>query len=663
MRTTSRALRTIVLIGASVLSVGGAWADVALSPLIADNMVLQRDIDVPIWGEADAGETVTVEFLGQAHSAVADKEGQWEVRLSPLEAGGPHRMTIRGRNSITLSNILVGEVWVASGQSNMAFAVQGSINAGEELAAAKYPEIRLFGVEHVPAIAPSKELGKAHWSVCSPESVGTFSGVAYFFGRKLHQDLKAPVGLIDSSWGGSNAETWTPAEAFNRREALKPIYEQLVLVAQNPEGGRDIYKKVLSDWEAKTGREDPGNRGFDRGWAKAGFDVSEWQVVEVPGVWESYGPDWQFDGAVWFKKDIEIPEAWAGQDLALDLGVLDDYDVSYFNGEQIGATGAETPSYWAAVRKYVVPGRLVKAGRNVIAIRVFDHYLEGGIKGGGLTVAPVAGGEAIDLSGSWICKVEVRTSSRHQEIGKPVDSGEPGAFNSPTSLYNGMIHPLIPYAIRGAIWYQGESNAGQGEAYRVLLGALIEGWRKAWDQGDFPFLIVQLANYQAREAEPTDAAWAHLRAGQAMTVGEVKNTALAVAIDVGEAEDIHPRDKQTVGYRLALAAERIAYGLKVPYSGPVFRSVIREGRRLRIVFDHVEDGLVVKGEKLEGFAVAGEDRRFVWAEATVEGDTVVVWSEAVARPASVRYAWAMNPACNLYNSAGLPAVPFRTDDW
>ncbi len=642
-----------------------ASADVTVSPLIGDNMVLQRDIKVPIWGKATPGEKVTVEFSGQTHSITAGQDGKWEIRLDPLKAGGPHTMTIRGKNTITLKNILVGEVWVASGQSNMDMFMMGVLNADKEIAEAKYPNIHLFNVDHTTAITPTKELKNAGWKECSPATVPYFSAVAYFFGRKLHQDLNVPIGLINSSWGGSNAETWTPAEAFNTHPALQPIYQQLVLNPTNsPEGRRKAYAKVLHDWEVLTHRNDPGNMGFKEGWANPDFNDTGWKAVQVPGVWDSYGPDWQFDGIVWFRKIVNIPAAWAGKDLPLNLGVLDDFDTTYFNGKPIGSTGSETPSYWAAVRKYVIPGSLVKAGKNVIAVRIFDHYLEGGFKGPDLSILPpVAGGKSINLAGAWLCKIEHKSQPVHFEYGKPADAGTPGEYNSPTALYNGMIYPLLPYAIRGVIWYQGEGNAGQGESYSVLLTALIEGWRKAWGQGDFPFLIVQLANFLARQPEPTNDAWAHLRAGQAKVAREVKNTGLVVTIDVGDAVDIHPKNKQAVGHRLALAAEKIAYGRNIVYSGPVFRSMSQEGNRLRITFDHANGGLVVKGNKLEGFAIAGEDQKFVWANAKIEGETVVVWSDSVAKPVAVRYAWAYNPAATLYNAADLPAVPFRTDTW
>jgi sialate O-acetylesterase len=466
---------------ANVFAGAVASADVTLSPLIANNMVLQRDTQVPIWGKAAFGEKVTVKFLGQTRSATAGKDGRWEIKLNPLKAGGPYEMTLRGRNTIVLKNILVGEVWVASGQSNMDLFMLECLNADKEVSAAKYSRIRLFTVDHTPAAVPTKDLTtRAYgfkalgWNECSPESVPYFSGIAYFFGRKLHKDLNVPIGLINSSWGGSNAETWTPIEAFNTHPSLRPL---------------------------------------------------------------------------------------------------------------------------------------------------------------------------------------------HPEFCMPNDNGLPGKYNSPTALYNGMIYPLIPYAIRGAIWYQGESNDVQRESYSVLLTALIEGWRKAWGRGDFPFLIVQLANYRDRRPEPTDCDWAHFRAGQARVAREVKNTGLIVTIDIGAAATIHPKNKQAVGHRLALAAEYIAYGRKIPYSGPVYRSMTQEANRIRIKFDHTDGGLVARGDKLEGFAVAGENKKFVWAQARIEGDTVVVWSDTVSKPIAVRYAWADNPAATLYNAADLPAVPFRTDGW
>ncbi|MGB9624270.1 MAG: sialate O-acetylesterase [Phycisphaerae bacterium] len=471
-----------------------AAAAVKLPAVIGDNMVLQRDMKVPIWGTADPGEKVTVTIGDQKAATTAGADGRWMVRLDPLKAGGPFEMTVAGNNKITLKDILVGEVWVCSGQSNMAMTVKAAANAHEEISAAKYPDIRLFTVARKVAATPQSDT-QGSWVRCSPETVGDFSAAAYYFGRHLYRELDVPIGLIHSSWGGTPAEAWTSRSTLEADPALKAI-------------------------------------------------VDRW--------------------------DEQIANARRAGNAA--------------ENKRPAARGAKPPADLAAS-----PGR-------------------------------------------------------------------------PSSLYNGMIQPLIPYAIRGAIWYQGEANAGRAYQYRKLFPAMIQDWRKAWGQGDFPFLFVQLANFQPTKPEPSDSTWAELREAQTMTLSLPK-TGMAVIIDIGEAKDIHPKNKQDVGKRLALAALAIAYGKDVAYSGPMYDSMKIEGDRIRLTFKHVDGGLVAKDGKLKGFAIAGADRKFVWAEAQIDGDTVVVHSDKVARPVAVRYAWADNPECNLYNKAGLPASPFRTDDW
>jgi len=491
----NRSTRPILLCVVYVLlCVLPAAAAVKLPAVIGDHMVLQRDMKVPIWGTADPGEKVTVTLGDRQAVATADADGRWMVRLDPLKAGGPFEMTVAGSNRITLKDILVGEVWVCSGQSNMAMQVKTAANAHQEIAAANYPDIRLFTVARLVAAAPQSDT-KGTWVACSPQTVGDFSAAAYYFGRHLHKELNVPIGLIHTSWGGTPAEAWTSRATLEADPDLKAI-------------------------------------------------VDRWD-----------------------------------QELA--------------NARKAGSAAGNQQS--------------APKGRK-------------------------AGG---DLAGST---------------------------DRPSSLYNGMIQPLIPYAIRGAIWYQGEANAGRAYQYRKLFPAMIQDWRKAWGQGDFPFLFVQLANYQPRKPEPADSAWAELREAQTMTLSLPK-TGMAVIIDIGEGDNIHPKNKQDVGKRLALAALAIAYGRDIPYSGPMYDSMKIEGDKVRLTFRHVNGGLVAKGGVLKGFAIAGDDRKFVWADAKIDGDTVVVHSDKVAKPKAVRYAWADNPECNLYNKAGLPASPFRTDDW
>jgi sialate O-acetylesterase len=506
-------VRLLLVLASLILVPAASLADVRLPAVLSDHMVLQQGMQVPVWGWADAGEEVAVQLGDLKAVTRAGADGTWKVAVGPLAAGGPLTMTVAGKNTITVSDILVGEVWVCSGQSNMAWTVANSNNAQEEIAAADFPQIRLITVARVTADEPQADT-KGSWAACSPQTVGNFSAAGYFFGRKLHKDLGVPVGLISSNWGGTRAEAWTSAPTLKADPMFAPAFDQHVQSVET-------YVKNESTMKAKHEEQ-----------------LAKWK-------------------------------------------------------------------------------------------------------------------EAADKA-----KAEGKPAPRRP--GPPQDPRT--GPNRPCALYNGMITPLIPFAIRGAIWYQGESNAGKAYEYRRLFPLMIQDWRRNWGQGDFTFLFVQLANFMARKDEPGDSAWAELREAQSMTLSLPK-TGQAVIIDIGEEKDIHPKNKQDVGARLALAAEAISYGKDVVYSGPVYKAMKVDGGKAVLTFEHIGGGLVAKGDKLAGFAIAGEDRKFVWADARIEGDTVVVSSDKVAAPVAVRYAWADNPDCNLYNKAGLPASPFRTDQW
>ncbi len=631
-----------------------------LPTILGDHMVLQCNTPVPIWGWAIPGEEVTVRIDRESVRVHADQNGRWIAKLPPQPPGGPHELVIATKGeTVRFTDLLFGEVWVCSGQSNMEWPVAAAQNALQEITTANFPQIRFFIVEKNLSLTPLSDC-KGRWEVCSPTTIGKFSAVGYFFGREIHQRLNVPVGLIGTYWGGTPAEAWTDAETLKGDPEFAPIVNRMPTPETLPKL-QEQYERALAEWREKAILKDPGNRGEALGWAKPEFDDSDWETIHLPQVWERGSSALNIDGAVWFRKLVQVPQEWAGKELVLHLGPIDDYDTTYFNGEPVGATGPETPNSWAVPRRYRVPGRLVRAGANLVAVRVFDQMLKGGFTGlpNMMRLELADGSASISLAGEWKFKVEfARPASQ-----VPSQPSPPLNTWTPSALFNAMVAPLIPYAIRGVIWYQGESNVGRAYQYRKLFPALIASWRKAWGQGDFPFLFVQLANYLPRRSEPSESAWAELREAQLLTFKTVPNTGMAVAIDIGEADDIHPRNKQDVGKRLALAALAIAYGQKIVWSGPIYRSMRIEGNRIRLFFDHVGSGLVAKGDKLVGFAIAGKDRKFVWAKAEIEGDTVVVWSEQVPEPVAVRYGWADNPECNLYNREGLPASPFRTDDW
>lgn len=514
-----RATRVLcpVLAVLALASTGIAGADVTLNGIFTSNMVLQRDIPVPIFGKAAPGEQVTVTIAEQSQSATAGEDGKWKVTFEPRAIAGPFEVQVAGGNEIVLSNVVLGDVWICSGQSNMAMVVTSCINAQEEIAAAEFPELRLYNYPRKASQEPIDEVAGA-WVPCSPQTVGGFSGVGYFFGRHLHQELGVPIGLINTSWGGTPAEAWTSLEQLQANPLFQSIF--------------DMWARILE-------------------------------------------------------------------------------------------------AYPAAMEKYT--------------------------------------NETVP---EWEKKVEEARAAGEPLPRKPLPPQGADSPRRPANLFNGMINPIVGVAVKGAIWYQGEGNAGRAWEYRTLLPTMIEDWRERWGQGDFPFGIVQLANFMKVQEGPENSAWAELREAQTVTALNDPNNGLAVIIDVGEAADIHPKDKQTVGQRLGLWALAKVYGRDIVYYGPMYRSMAVEGDSIRISFDHVGGGLTTMATvnapdpaTLVGFTIAGEDQQFVMAQATIDGATVVVRAEGVTAPVAVRYGWANNPVCNLFNAEGLPANPFRTDSW
>jgi sialate O-acetylesterase len=645
-----------------------ARAEVSVPALVGDNMVLQQGRKVRVWGTGGAGERVTVSVAGQTARATADEQGRWQAFLGPLKAGGPFTLTVAGdRNRLTFKNVLVGEVWVCSGQSNMEWPLAQSNGGHEAAAQGPHPEMRLFTVEKRTSAEPLADV-EGRWVVATPEEALRFSAVGYYFGRELHRRLRVPVGLIHTSWGGTPAEAWTSRAALDARPELRPIVERYEKELRDLPQLRREHAAKLAEWERQYAVPDAGNRGEGLGFAEPARDAEGWRKMRLPQQWEAAGLN--LDGVVWFRRGVEVPPAWAGRDLTLSLGPIDDFDTTYFNGARVGATGAEVPNAWTFPRRYKIPGALVRPGRNVIAVRVYDRMGGGGFGGGGasgamaLAPAGAAGGGVLALEGEWDYKPESVVEEKRLDFSNyPGPRPGPDNQNSPAVLYNAMLAPLTPFRIRGAIWYQGESNAGRAYQYRTLFPAMIRDWRARWGQGDFPFYFVQLANWKAREQDSIDSEWAELREAQMLTMSGVPRTGMAVAIDIGEPEDIHPRNKLDVGLRLARWALADTYRQRVAPSGPLYDAHAVEGDRIRVRFEHARGLKTSEGGAPAGFAVAGADRKFVQAEARVEGDAVVVWSKDVPRPVAVRYAWADNPAANLYNADGLPASPFRTDDW
>ena len=662
-----RELKLLLLaVGLCLLAAPRARAEVRVPSLFGDDMVLQQGPRARVWGTARPGERVTVRVAGREATATADARGRWQAFVGPLKAGGPFELTVEGSNKLVFRNVLVGEVWVCSGQSNMEWPLAQAAGGPEDAAALNDASLRLFTVQKKTAAAPLED-ARGRWTVATPAEALRFSAVAFYFGRELRARLGVPVGLVHTSWGGTPAESWTSREALAADASLRPILERHDEAMRNLPQLQSEYDRRLAAWDKqneKVIQRDEGNAGEAEGFADPAHDASAWQRMNLPQQWENAGL--KVDGVVWFRREVNVPAGLAGRDLVLSLGAIDDHDTTYFNGERVGATGAETPNSYAAPRRYKIPARLVRAGRNVVAVRVFDAIGGGGFAGtpDEMRLSADGGTEAITLDGPWAYKAERVAPAREIDFSNH-PGPRPGPDNpyNPVVLYNAMLAPLTPFNVRGAIWYQGESNAGRAYQYRTLFPAMIRDWRARWQQGDFPFYFVQLANWRARKVEPSESDWAELREAQALTMQRVPHTGMAVAVDIGEANDIHPRNKRDVGLRLARWALSDAYRQKIETSGPLYDSHKIDGERVRLRFKHARGLKTADGRAPTGFAVAGSDRKFVWAEARLEGDTVVVWSKAVARPVAVRYAWADNPAVNLYNSDNLPASPFRTDDW
>ncbi|AIE87808.1 sialate O-acetylesterase [Fimbriimonas ginsengisoli] len=633
--------------------------------IFADNMVLQRNQPLPFFGTAQPGTHIDVTLNGHHAYTNAKRDGTWMVKLRPMDAGGPYTATITGDGTITLRNVMVGEVWLCSGQSNMEMRV-GEARESQVAQSLADPDIRMFTVQHLSSEIPAPDV-TGSWVTSSGDSVVNFSAVAYWYAVELHKKLGVPIGLIHSSWGGTPIEAWTSRHAYNVKPTLAPIVKNYLAGLHDFPERKAEYDRKLADWKESVYHTDTGNDGFGMRYPEPDCDTTSWRQVTLPNLLE-VTENRQMDGAVWYRKTIDVPAEWAGKPLRLVLGTIKDFDITYFNGRRIGAIDDRTPYWYAVDRVYPVPPALVHAGANTIAVRIFNQFGPGGFTGGAnqLKIAPADGsGEPIFLEGAWLSKVERYIEPATEEVvnSKPQPPFGPGHPWAPGGLYNGMIDPLIPYAIKGVLWYQGEANVNYAYQYRELFPTLIEDWRRRWEEGDMPFYFVQLAGYTERLNDPVESNWAELREAQAKALA-LPNTGMATAVDIGEANDIHPKNKREVGRRLALIALARDYGQKVIYTGPTMREVKFEGSEAHIQYDNVADGLKsVDGSALGAFTIAGEDHKFYWGVAKLVGNTVVVSNPYVPKPVAVRYAWANNPYVNLANSEGLPALPFRTDDW
>lgn len=622
-----------------------AFAEVRLPRLLSDGVILQRDTAASIWGWADDGGSVKVYLDGELAGDTEAVDGRWQVRIEPVGAGGPHELTVEGENSVTVRDLYFGDVWVASGQSNMELPMERvKEKYPEEIIAADYPRIRMFTVPRKYEFKrPLEDLDGGSWVPSTPSTVLDFSAVAYFFANEIHNHLRVPVGIISSSYGGSPAEGWMSEEALEQFPHYREIARRF---------GDDNYlqrlkaadKAAADAWYGKIDEADKGLHGAKL-WSAPDLDDSAWAEMSVPGFWSDTDPG-PINGVVWFRRTFELPRSAEGMPAKLMLGRIVDADTTYINGTKVGTTTYQYPP-----RRYDIAEGILRAGENTITVRVVNSAGDGGF----VDDKPYelyADDTTVDLTGTWRYKVGA--------VAEPLVPPQFLDYKQPLGFYNAMLAPLENMTIKGVIWYQGESNVERADEYRRLFPAMIRDWRKHWGQGDFPFIFVQLANFLEPVDRPSESAWAELRGAQLSTLAE-PNTAMAVAIDVGEWNDIHPLNKKAVGHRLALAARNIAYGESdLVSSGPLFRSLTARDDKLTLAFDHPGCGLIARGGRLQGFAISEGDDAYVWADAVIDGDKVTVWNDSVTHPVSVRYAWADNPVnANLYNCDGLPASPFQ----
>ncbi|HEY3330711.1 MAG TPA: sialate O-acetylesterase [Capsulimonadaceae bacterium] len=612
--------------------------------LFTDNMVLQRDVPCPIWGWTTPGAKVDVTVDNDTVSTTAAADGKWLVKLAAKPTGGTHTITITGPKTVTLKNVLYGDVWICSGQSNMDFGMAGVDQWWNEMPSAAEGSIRLFPITTTAAFTPASTVTGA-WTVATSDTLrkrdqydsGGFSAVGWFFGRSVFRKTGVPVGLIESAQGNTSIQPWSTVASLRRSPKYSPTMDAFT----------DYATKVAETNKAN----DPAYAQTDA-WRQPAFDDSAWAEMETPKDWQSTALA-GFSGVVWFRRHVTVPASWAGKDLTVNLGYVFEQSAGWFNGTFVGGQDGYRNEH-----KYTVPGSLVKAGDNVITVRIQgDRGLNGKPDQMKLT-CDTSDEPPVTLTGTWKYKASTpgsQLTGRRRQF----DRIWTGA-----SLYQGMIAPLAPFAVKGFLWYQGEGNGGQS-TYAVELTDMIRDWRATFGQGDLPFYIVQLAGFGPHSdiaCDPKTSSWGITRECQATVAAKVPNCGLAVAIDRGEVYNIHPPNKRDVGNRLAALALAKTYGLNVPCEGPTYKSMAVENGRVRITFDHA-NGLKSVGSGPSGFAIAGADKKFYWALATIDGDSAVVWSPSVKDPVSVRYAWADNPVCNLYNADDFPAVPFRTDAW
>ena len=645
-----------------------------LAPLFQDNMVIQQQTDVPVWGKGDPGSSVTIQTSwGKKADVIVQSDSTWMMKVSTPRAGGPFQMTFRhGKYVTVVRNILIGEVWLCSGQSNMEMPLEGwppsdtIANSASEIENALYPSIRMFTVMRSFEPTPMTNC-VGSWSECSPLDVRSFSATAFHFGKILHKTLNVPIGLINSSFGGTFVEAWMDKNSLSAFKEYAGTLKQL-------DESRDKFQSLVQ-WITKhpaipITEQDPLRRYVglnfnDEQCINKNFNDKTWSEMKLPTTWEQTEVG-NFDGVVWFRKLVNLPSAWKGQDLILCLGPIDDMDETYVNGKKVGEHTSD--GFWSVDRVYKIPGSLVQDSLLQIAVRVIDLRGGGGVWGKNTKmVLTLDSSNMISLETNWkyLPVAELRSNTFYVFGADGNEYANRPKFplnfsqDTPTSLFNGMINPLVPFALRGAIWYQGENNVSNSWLYSKLLTSLITGWRTDFQCGEFPFYYVQIAPYDYGKDSKSQL----LREAQLQTMS-IKNTGMVVIMDIGNPKNIHPADKENVGKRLAAWALAKTYGKKVPFTGPNYKSMKVEKGKIVLIFEYADKGLVIKERNKENnFLIAGEDKVFKKAVVQVQGKTLVVSNTEIAKPVAVRYAWSNVEEGTLYNKEGLPASSFRTDTW
>ncbi|WP_304064205.1 sialate O-acetylesterase [Pedobacter glucosidilyticus] len=626
-----------------------AFADVKLPALVSKGMVLQRDKPIHIWGWANAGEKITLTFKGKTYQTEGQADGRFSLTLPAMEAGGPYQMQLKAKNTILIDDILIGDVWICSGQSNMEFEMfKAQTLYAKEIAAANYPQIRQFEVVKKFSFTTALQdvTATEGWQEANPQNVLNFTAAGYFFALELYQKYKVPIGLINATWGGTPAEAWLSEEGLQNFPHFTTTVNQFKS-AQYLQEVKNKDQEATAQWFKNIKEQDKGQLANGLNWASAQTHTQDWPSTKLPAFWTEEIFKNVNAGVVWYQRDIEIPAALAGKKALLYLGNIYNQDSTWINGILVGNTQDKHKP-----RVYELAENILKPGKNSIFVRALAVAAPPGFVKDKPYKIEIEG-ETIDLTGTWKYQLGVAA--------KPAPATTNLAY-MPAVLYKGMIAPLTPYPIKGAIWYQGEANSARGKEYQQLFPALINDWRKQWKQADFPFLYVQLPNYLAVKPQPSASNWAELREAQLFTLSLPK-TGMAVTYDIGEWNDIHPQNKKDVGLRLALAAQKIAYQEKIVHSGPIYQKMKKKGDKLILYFTHTGSGLISKdGKALRYFAISADAQNFVWANAVIKNNRVEVSHPNIKNPVAVRYAWADNPeGANLYNKEGLPASPFRTD--